>query len=72
VSIIKQFSLIRIALILGVGLGMNGCVVVSAVSAAVSVGSAAVSVGATAVKVGAKTVGVAADVLIPDSEPKKD
>jgi len=41
-------------------------------SALVAVGDAAITVGATAVKVTAKVVGTAVDLVIPDSDKKKE
>lgn len=41
-------------------------------SALVAVGDAAITVGATAVKVTAKVVGAAVDLVIPDSDKKKE
>ena len=44
---------------------MTGCAVLA-------VADAVVTVGATAVKIGAKAVGAAVDLVIPDSDKKKE
>jgi len=50
---------------------LSGCAVMTVADAAVSVGAAVVSVAATTVSVSAKVVSAAVDVVIPDSDDKK-